>query len=153
MIGNLLFIFSLRMPLGANILFEPSSGGNSIYGVYTELGCKYAPGGAGTDAISLGYSTQQWGLMFTGAAGATHCVVADSVIATDRIWITGTSPTASREEGAFELRNLTLAGGVKADYAAYRLVNCAIELGSITGTSPADNREPGKEERYPPPTP
>lgn len=121
---------------GANIVYEPSDKGNSLHGVYTELGCKYAPGGAGTDAISLGYATQQWGLMFIGSAAATHNRVVDGTIATDRIWLTGTEPTAAREEGGFELQNVSLAGGVHADWGNYRLVNCALELESITGTSP-----------------
>jgi hypothetical protein len=122
---------------GANIVFEPSGSGNAIYGIYTELGCKYAPGGAGTDAVTLGYATQQWGLVFIGSSGAYHNRVQDFICADDHIWLTGTSPSAAREEGAFELYNVSLAGGLKSDWAAYRLVNCSVELESITGTAPA----------------
>jgi hypothetical protein len=122
---------------GANIVFAPSGAGNVIRGVYTELGCKYAPGGAGTDAISLGYAINQWGIIYVGIAAAYHNRIQDGAIAQDWIWMTGTSPTPAREEGAVELYNIVLAGGVKADWAAYRMVNCAIELESITGTAPA----------------
>ena len=124
---------------GANIVFEPSGNGNTIAGFYTELGCKYAPNGVGTDAISLGYATQQWGVIFIGATGGAslNCAMRDGVFATDRPWLTGTSPSSTREEGAFEFNNVSLAGGLKSDWAAYRLVNCALELESITGTAPA----------------
>lgn len=122
---------------GANIVFEPTSAGNVIRGFYTELGCKYAPGGAGTDAITLGYATQQWGVIFVGSAAAYHNRLVDGVCAIDQVWMTGTSPTASRREGAFELYNVSLASGIKADWAAYRLVNCALELETIAGTPPA----------------
>lgn len=121
---------------GANVVFEPTSANNSIQGLYTELGCKYAPGGAGTDAISLGYATDQIGLMFVGAAAATHNRVVDYACATDKVYLTGTEPTAAREEGAFELQNVALAGGLIADWGNYRLVNCAVELETISGTSP-----------------
>ena len=122
---------------GANVVFEPTGANNTIRGIYTELGCKYAPGGAGTDAISLGYATDQIGLMFVGIAAATHNRVTDYACSTDKIYLTGTSPTAAREEGAFEIYNAALAGGVIADWAAYRLVNCAVELETISGTQPA----------------
>lgn len=122
---------------GANVVFEPTSFGNKIDGLYTELGCKYAPGGAGTDAVSLGYATQQWGLMFIGATAGYHNRVCDYLCSLDHIWLTGTSPSAAREEGAFELQNVSGAGGLTADWAAYRLVNCAVELETITGTQPA----------------
>jgi hypothetical protein len=122
---------------GANIVFEPTSAGNSIHGFYTELGCKYAPSGAGSDAISMGYATQQWGVMFIGSAAAQNCRLVDGVTATDHIWLTGVSPTPSREESGFEIYNCALSGGLSADWANYRLVNCALELESITGTQPA----------------
>lgn len=121
---------------GANIVFEPSSTGNTIHGFYTELGCKYAPSGAGSDAISMGYATQQWGVMFIGSAAAQNCRLVDGVTATDRIWLTGVSPTPAREESGFEIYNCSLSGGLSADWANYRLVNCALELESITGTQP-----------------
>lgn len=122
---------------GPNIIFQPTSSGNYIDGFYTELGCKYAPDGAGSDAISLGKASQQWGLVFIGSPGATHCAISNGVLASDHAWLTGTSPTAAREEGAFELSSVSLAGGLKADWAAYRLVNCALELENITGSQPA----------------
>jgi hypothetical protein len=121
---------------GANVVYEPSSTSNAIEGLYTELGCKYAPGGAGTDAISLGYATDQLGVIFIGAAAATHNRIEDYACATDKAWLTGTEPTASREEGAFELNNVSLAGGLIADWGNYRLVNCSVELESITGSQP-----------------
>jgi hypothetical protein len=122
---------------GANIVFAPSDKGNSICGLYTELGCSYAPDGAGTDAITLGYATEQWGLIFIGSSGATHNRIQDGVLPSDHIWLSGSEPTAAREEGAFELYNISLAGGVTADWANYRLINCALELETITGSSPA----------------
>ena len=122
---------------GPNIIFQPSGSGNFIDGFYTELGCKYAPDGPGSDAITLGKATQQWGLVFIGNPGATHCAASNGVLAADWAWLTGSSPTAAREEGAFELSRVSLAGGLKADWAAYRLVNCALELENITGSQPA----------------
>jgi hypothetical protein len=121
---------------GANIVYEPSGSSNEIRGLYTELGCKYAPGGAGTDAISLGYATDQIGLMFVGDTGAYHNRVVTFASAADKIWLTGTAPTAAREEGAFELQNVSLAGGLIADWGNYRLVNCAVELETISGSQP-----------------
>jgi hypothetical protein len=121
---------------GANIVFEPSSSGNSIHGFYTELGCKYTPSGAGSDAISLGYATRQWGLIFIGSAGAQHCRLVDGILAGDGIWLTGTEPTPSRKEAGFEIYQCSLSSGVKADWANYRLVNSAAELETITGSQP-----------------
>ena len=123
---------------GANIVFEPTSYSNTVNGVYTELGCKYMPSGPGSDAVSLGYATQQIGLVFVGTTGALNCAVTDGVLASDAVRIVGTEPSSGRPESAFELRNISLAtGGIKSDWANYRLVNCASELESITGTSPA----------------
>ena len=122
---------------GPNIIFQPTSSGNYIDGFYTELGCRYAPDGAGSDAISMGKASQQWGMVFIGSPGATHCALSNGVLASDWAWLTGTSPTAAREEGAFEMSSVSLAGGVKADWAAYRLVNCAVELENIVGSQPA----------------
>jgi len=122
---------------GANIVFEPTSTGNTIHGYYTELGCKYAPGGVGTDAISLGYATKQWGVLFVGSASALNCRLVDGICAVDALWMTGTEPTSTRKESAFEIYNCSLAtGGVTADWGNYRLVNCAFELETITGTQP-----------------
>jgi hypothetical protein len=124
---------------GANIVYEPTSTGNSITGFYTELGCKYMPGGAGTDAISLGYATKQWGVIFVGVSGGSSLNnrLVDGICATDAIWLTGTEPTSSRRESAFEIYNCSLAtSGLTAEWSNYRLVNCALELESITGSSP-----------------
>ena len=122
---------------GANIVFEPTSTGNTIHGYYTELGCKYAPGGVGTDAISLGYATKQWGVLFVGSTSALNCRLVDGICAVDALWMTGTEPTSTRKESAFEIYNCSLAtGGVTADWGNYRLVNCALELQTITGTQP-----------------
>lgn len=122
---------------GANIVFEPTSTGNTISGYYTELGCKYAPGGAGTDAISLGYATKQWGVLFVGSSAALNCRLVDGICATDAVWLTGTEPSSTRPESAFEIYNCSLASnGLTADWGNYRLVNCAVELETITGTQP-----------------
>lgn len=121
---------------GANIVFQPTSSGNTIHGVYTELGCKYAPNGVGSDAISLGYATNQLGVVFIGTAAAQNCRLADGVCASDKIWLTGTEPTAARNESGFEIYNVALGSGIIADWGNYRLVNCALELETITGSSP-----------------
>jgi hypothetical protein len=122
---------------GANIVFEPTGAANTLQGVYTELGCRYAPNGAGSDAISLGYATKQWGIIFVGAAAAQNCRIVDGSIASDHVWLTGTEPTASRRESGVEIYNVALAGGLTANWANYRLVNCALELENITGEQPA----------------
>ena len=123
---------------GANVVYAPSGAGNAIQGIYTELGCQYAPNGSGTDAISLGYATKPWGIIYVGVSGALHNRVSDGVIATDAIWLTGTEPSAAREEGGFEIHNIGLgSGALTADWANYRLVNCVLELDTITGTQPS----------------
>lgn len=123
---------------GANIVFAPSGAGNLITGVYTELGCAYAPGGAGTDAISLGYATKQLGIIFEGLAAAQNCRISDGVLASDYIWLTGTEPTPSREESGVEISEIALCPGVDADWGNYRLVNCNLEMWSgRSGTEPA----------------
>jgi len=134
-------IFGLvsEVNFGANIVFEPSGSGNTIHGFYTELGCKWAPNGTGTDAISLGYATKQWGVIFAGVSGGVsqNNRLVDGVCAIDAIWLTGTEPTAARRESGFEIYNCSLAtGGLTADWGNYRLVNCASSLESITGSEP-----------------
>jgi len=124
---------------GANIVFEPTSTGNTIHGFYTELGCKYAPNGTGTDAVSLGYATKQWGVIFAGVSGGSskNNRLVDGICAIDAIWLTGTEPSAAARESGFEIYNCSLAtGGLTADWGNYRLVNCASELESITGSEP-----------------
>lgn len=121
---------------GANVVFEPTSTGNTIRGIYTELGCKFAPTGAGSDAISLGYATKQLGLVVIGSAAMLNAMVADGVLASDYIRLTGVSPTPARRESAFEINNISLCPGLEADWGAYRLVNCANEM-VITGAQPS----------------
>lgn len=135
--GVTIFGVTSENNFGANIIFEPTSSGNEIHGIYTELGCKYAPGGAGTDAISLGYATDQIGLMFIGSASALNCRVATYACATDKVWLTGVEPSPTRKESGFELYNVGLAGGVISEWGNWRPVNCALELEAITGTAPA----------------
>jgi len=125
---------------GANIVFEPSDRGNTINGIYTELGCKYAPTGAGSDAITLGYATQQLGIIFVGSSsgGSLGNQVSDGILASDYIWLTGTQPSSGRPENAFEIRNITLSDGLLSDWGNYRLVNCQDTLSTnITGTPPS----------------
>jgi hypothetical protein len=134
-------IFGLvsEVNFGANIVFEPSDYGNTIHGFYTELGCQWAPNGAGTDAISLGYATKQWGVIFVGSSGGTskNNRLVDGICAIDAIWLTGTEPSAAARESGFEIYNCSLAsGGLTADWGNYRLVNCASSLESITGSEP-----------------
>jgi len=122
---------------GANIVFSPSDSGNTIDGIYTELGCKYAPSGAGTDAVTLGYATKQWGVIFLSTVNSLNAKMANGLCAIDAIWLTGTEPSSARQESGFELSNISLAtGGITADWGNYRLINCALELETITGTQP-----------------
>jgi hypothetical protein len=119
-------------------VFEPSDRGNTINGIYTELGCRYLPSGAGSSAIDLGYATQQWGIIFVGSVGALGNQVADGILASDYIWVTGTEPSSGRPENAFEIRNITLSPGLWSDWGNYRLVNCQDTLSTnITGTPPS----------------
>jgi hypothetical protein len=123
---------------GANIVFEPSDRGNTINGIYTELGCRYLPSGAGSSAIDLGYATEQWGIIFVGSTNALGNQVADGILASDYIWLTGTQPSVGRPENAFEIRNITLSPGLWSDWGNYRLVNCQESLSTnITGTTPS----------------
>lgn len=122
---------------GANIVYIASDSGSAINGFYTELGCKYAPSGAGSDAISLGYATKQLGIIFVGSTSSLNNRMSDGVCAIDAIWLTGVEPSATRQEGGFELYNVSLAtGGLIADWGNYRLINCALELETIIGTPP-----------------
>jgi len=124
---------------GTNILFKPSGNGNTIIGVYTERGNRAEPTGVGSDAITLGYATKQWGMIYVGVpVGVNHNQVRDGVFAGDNIWLTGTEPTIGRREGAFELSGISLVTSLTADWGNYRLVNCNQELESaLSGTASA----------------
>lgn len=122
---------------GANVVFAPSDTGNTINGLYTELGCRYIPGGAGTDAISLGYATRQYGLIVRGAVSALHCRATTGALASDYVWLTGVEPSPGRKEAAFELDNIALCPGIVADWSNYRLVDCNQEMvANIIGSQP-----------------
>jgi hypothetical protein len=133
--GGAIFGITSENNYGANIVFAPTSAGNFIHAVYTELGCKFLPSGAGSDAISQGHAAQQIGLIFEGAAAAQNCGIRGGVLAGDHIVLTGTEPTAARRESAFEIADIALAPSVIAGWGNYRLVNCQETV--ITGTAPA----------------
>lgn len=122
---------------GANIVFAPSGVGNRIQSIYTELGCKYAPDGAGSDAISQGHATDQLGIIFIGPSdGSGHGNgVFGSTLASDKIWLTGTTPSASRPETGFTIADFPLISGIIADWANYKIINCAAEA-TVSGTAP-----------------
>jgi hypothetical protein len=123
---------------GANIVFAPSSSGNSIQGYYTELGCRFLPSGPGSDAISLGFATTQIGVIFQGADGGVsqNCRLVDGITSSDKIILTGVQPTPARKESGFEIYNNSLSDGLISDWSNYRLVNCSFELENITGSPP-----------------
>lgn len=134
------FIYGVvsELNFGSNVVFIPSSGGNQIYGLYSELGSQYAPNGVGTDAISLGYATVPYALIFVGAsdAGSLNCGLIGATLANDYIWLTGTQPTATREESGFLIADVALGGGTKADWGNYKFRDCSAECMTVTGTAP-----------------
>lgn len=134
------FVYGMvsELNFGANVVFISSGVGNYIYGLYTEQGCEWEANGAGTDAISLGYATLPYGLIFSGDAGGAslNCGLVGGMLAGDYIWLTGTEPTAAREESGFLIADIGLAGGTKADWGNYKIRDCHTSVMTVTGTEP-----------------
>lgn len=111
---------------GAGIVFEPTSQGNSIRNVYTELNSQTA--------------TFQNGIIFIGVTGGVSYgnIVDTGFLASEELRITGTEPSTGRPESAPEFRNLSGGSGTTAGWSNYRLVDCGQEFtgSNISGSAP-----------------
>lgn len=134
--GNVVTSYTSELNDGPAFVFGPTSTSNIVGGGYSELSSEYSV--SGTTAIADGRAERGWGLWFTGQIGASslHAKFSNVFMAAEGIRLTGVAPSTARRESAFELNNISGADYINADWASYRLVNCALELESITGTEP-----------------
>ena len=129
---------------GVGTYWSPSSGSNIIESGYTELNNVWASGGAGTDAISEGRATRQWGIWFEGQSGGVSLgnVFSNIFIAAEGIKLLGTEPSSGRPEGGVEFQNVTGANYLTSAWANFRLINCNSELiNALNGTAPTGSQQ------------
>jgi hypothetical protein len=125
---------------GAGIVFAPTSSGNVIHSVYTELNSDYEVGG--TDAIDDSRAAKSYGIRFEGiASGVSYGnSVEHGFLSSEELWIQGIEPTSARVESAVEFKNLLGGSGVASAWDNYRLINCADEfIDNVTGTNPGSS--------------
>ena len=134
---------------GANFVLSPTSYGNSIKHVYSEL-ANSLDIGAGATAITQGRATQKWGLWFNGASGGVSYGVSlnGGALNNEYVRITGTEPSDTRYGGGLKFYEIFGGSGVSADWGSYAFINSAKEFtDTIVGTSPED--EVGTQNGYP----
>ena len=138
--GNTVGSVTSELNDGVGIYWSPSSSVNIIESGYTELNNVWASGGAGTDAVSEGRATRQWGLWFAGqAAGVSQDTVFSNLfLASEGIKLLGTEPSSGRPESGVELRNISGADYLTSAWGNFRLINCNSELvTALAGTAPS----------------
>lgn len=122
---------------GVGFIFEPTSYGNTVRDIYTELNSDYEVGG--TDAIDDGRASKSYAIAYSGVAGAVGYgnVVEHGALNGEELWLFGTEPSTGRPESAPEFRNLNGGSGITAAWGNYKLVNCGEEFhANITGSAP-----------------
>lgn len=122
---------------GANLVFNPTSYGNVISQVYSELGNSLDIG-AGATAITQGRASQKFGIWFNGDSSSSYGnSVYGGAVNGEYIRLTGTEPTDSRWGGGIKFHEIFGGSGTSADWGSYAFVNSAKEFtDTITGTSP-----------------
>jgi hypothetical protein len=122
---------------GVGLVFAPTSTGNVVRNLYTELNSDYEVGG--TDAIDDGRASKSYGVRFEGISGAVSYAnkVDGWFSASEELWIQGTEPSTGRPESAPEFRDIVGGSGITAAWANYKIVNGSENfLASVTGSSP-----------------
>jgi hypothetical protein len=128
--GNKIGHVTTEVNDGVGIYLSPSSSNNIIESGYTELNNVWASGGLGTDAVSEGRATRQWGVWFAGQAGGVSqdTVIENMFLASEGVKLLGTEPGVGRPESGLELKNITGADYLTSSWANFRLVNCGSEI-------------------------
>jgi hypothetical protein len=142
--GNKIGHVTTEVNDGVGIYLSPSSSNNIIESGYTELNNVWASGGLGTDAVSEGRATRQWGVWFAGQAGGVSqdTVIENMFLASEGVKLLGTEPGVGRPESGLELKNITGADYLTSSWANFRLVNCGSEIvAALAGTAPTGSQQ------------
>lgn len=134
--GNTATLLDAELNDGPGIVLQYTSGPNHITGGYTE--------GNNYDSVTTGRSSRAWGIWLIGSLNGLYNTIshvfmnaAGNITRSESIRLTGTSPSSGRYSGAVVLERLYIGGAIVADWAAYRLDNCAPEMSlQILGVLP-----------------
>lgn len=135
--ANVITSYTSELNDGPALVFSPTGPGNVINMGYSELSSAFSVGG--TTAIADGRTARGYGLWFVGHTGGASLseVIGNVFMAAEGVRLTGTQPSSGRPENGLELRNISGANYLNADWGNYRLINCNSELvAGITGSSP-----------------
>lgn len=121
---------------GVNIVFAPTSTGNSLEGVYSELGNSLIlPSGS---ALDTGRADVKTGLLFHPSNSSAYGnVVRDGVLAGEYLRVAGTEPSLSKTSQPTTFENLSLVAGSVSDWSNWRSIDCDLTMHTnLTGVQP-----------------